>query len=143
MNFLGGRWWLLAFIAVIPAILGSGCSSPEAFDLQGGILVTFSVQGEQYRIFITNEETIDQVYALRDGRSDARIPSGKLLEGQVSYNEPWHWHIDSDDIVMAEITIELCDGLPSHVEADIDYWVNQVRCFCPWSAKLVSIKDYR
>ena len=44
---------------------------------------------------------------------------------------------------MAEITMELCDGLPSHVEEDIDYWVDTVGRFCPWSAKIVKIEDFR
>ncbi len=129
---------LFIFLLLLPS-----CTSPTAPDLEGGILVTFDVHGERYRIFITNTETIDQVFALSSGQSNATIPTGKLLRGRVSYNLPWHWHIDSDDIQMAENTIELCDGLPSHVEADIDYWVDQVGRFCPWSAVLVSIKDYR
>ncbi|MFO7866044.1 MAG: hypothetical protein R6V02_04435 [Candidatus Aminicenantes bacterium] len=133
----------LAFLIVFPAVLFFNCSSPFSPDLEGGILVTFNVLGEQYRIFITNEQTIDQVFALRAGESSAGIPSGKLLRGQVSYNKPWSWHIDSDDIVMAEATIELCDGLPSHVENNLDYWVETVGRFCPWHAELVSIKDYR
>lgn len=40
---------------------------------------------------------------------------------------------------MAEVTIELCDGTPSLVEADLDYWLNAVGRFCPWSAELVSV----
>ena len=133
----------LALAVIFSIIIISACSSPSSPELEGGILATFDVQGERYSIFITNEQTIAQVYALWEGRSDARIPSGKLLEGQVSYNKPWHWHIDSQDIAMAEMTIELCDGIPSFVEANIDYWVNTVGRFCPWSASLVSIKDSR
>lgn len=132
-----------AFILIISALFLLSCSSPESPQLEDGILVTFDVQGERYKIFITNEETIDQVYALQAGESNASIPSGKLFRGQVSYNKPWSWHIDSEDIEMAEFTIELCDGLPSHVEENLDYWVDTVGRFCPWSAELVSIKDYR
>jgi hypothetical protein len=44
---------------------------------------------------------------------------------------------------MAEMTIELCDGLPSYVENDLDYWVDTVGRFCPWQAELTSITDYR
>ena len=133
----------LFYTFIFTALLLTACSSPESPDLEGGILVTFDVQGERYKIFITNEDTIDQVFALSAGESNAGIPSGKLLRGQVDYNEPWSWHIDSEDIVMAEMTIELCSGLPSHVEENLDYWVDTVGRFCPWTAKLVRIKDYR
>ncbi len=39
--------------------------------------------------------------------------------------------------------IELCDGTPSQVEANLDYWVDTVQRFCPWSAKIVRIEDFR
>jgi hypothetical protein len=44
---------------------------------------------------------------------------------------------------MAEMTIELCDGTPSLVEADLDYWLDTVQRFCPWGAKLIQIQDFR
>lgn len=111
--------------------------------LSGGIVATFDVVGEEYSIFITNDETIQQVYAVQRGESQARIPSGRLIKGIEPYNSPWNWHIDSEDIHMAEMTIELCDGTPSQVEANLDYWVNTVQRFCPWSANIVNIQDFR
>ena len=111
--------------------------------LTGGIMVTFDVLGEKYSVFITNGNTIEQVFAVQRGESAAKIPSGKLIEGSVSYNEPWSWHIDPEDIHMAELTIELCDGTPSQVEENLDYWLSAVKRFCPWSATIVRIEDYR
>jgi hypothetical protein len=127
-------------LVFLPAL--AGCSGSE-LSLSGGILVTFDVGAESYSVFVTNEETIEDVFAVRRGESEATIPSGRLVRGLVDYNEPWTWHIDSEDIVMAELTIELCDGLPSHVEDDVDYWVNTVERFCPWSAKIAEIRDFR
>lgn len=143
LKYLQSRRFGFGFIIAVFTLLIAGCTSPASPDLEGGILATFDVQGEEYSIFITNEETIDDVFALEERTSNATIPSGKLLRGQVSYNNPWSWHIDSEDIVMAEMTIELCDGLPSHVEENLDYWVDTVGRFCPWSAELVEIVDYR
>lgn len=111
--------------------------------LSGGILATFDVVGEAYSIFITNKTTIEEVFALQRGESQATIPSGRLVRGGVDYNAPWSWHIDPEDIHMAEITIELCDGTPSQVEADLDYWLSTVQRFCPWGAKLVKVEDLR
>jgi hypothetical protein len=122
--------------------LAIGCSN-SSDGLSGGILVTFDVVGEKYKVFITNEITIEDIYALQRGESQARIPSGLIREGKVWYNEPWSWHIDSDDIHMAESTIEICDGLPSHLENNLIYWLNTVKRFCPWGAKIVDIEDYR
>ena len=111
--------------------------------LSGGVLVTFDVVGDRYSIFITNNNTIEQVFALQRGESEAGIPSGRLVRGPVFYNEPWSWHIDSEDIHMAELTIELCDGTPSQVEENLDYWLQTVQRFCPWSARIVKIEDFR
>ncbi len=111
--------------------------------LSGGILVTFDVEGEEYKIFVENEETIADILAVDSGESQATIPSGKIIGEPVFYNEPWSWHIDPLDIHMAEFTIEVCSGLPSHVEDDLDYWVNTVGRFCPWSAEIVEIRDFR
>jgi len=44
---------------------------------------------------------------------------------------------------MAEITIELCDGIPSQVEENLDYWLNTVQRFRPWSAMIVKIEYFR
>ena len=133
----------LKIAAFLALLLGSTCTTSEAPELRGGVLATFDVQGERFSVFITNEETIDQVSALSKGKSEARIPSGRLLRGQVSYNKPWHWHMDSQDIVMAEVTMELCDGRPSDIENNLDYWIGTVGRFCPWSAQLVALNDFR
>jgi hypothetical protein len=111
--------------------------------LSGGILVTFDVVGEKYSIFVTNKDTIEDIFAVQNGQSQATIPNGTLVHGKVSYNAPWSWHIDSEDLQMAEMTIELSDGTPSQVENDLDYWINTVTRFSPWSAKIVKIQDFR
>lgn len=111
--------------------------------LSGGILVTFDVAGEQYSIFVTNNETIEVVFAVQRGESEATIPNGLIVEGAVFYNQPWSWHIDSEDIHMAEMTIELYDGLPSFVESELEYWLETVHRYAPWSATIKAIEDFR
>lgn len=121
----------------------TGDSDDDA--LQGGVLAMFSVRGEIFRVWITNPASIQQVMDLRDGRSQATIPNGPLLTGpgQASHNAPWSWHLDPEQTQFAESTIEVCDGQPSAVEADLDYWMENVRRYCPWSASLEGIRDYR
>ena len=135
----------LAAAPVLAALLimAGSCSSPTEPDLRDGVLATFDVHGERYSIFITNTQTIEQVVALWNGQATASIPSGRVIRGRVSYNKAWSWHIDSEDVSMADATIELCDGVPSYVEAHLDEWIANVGYFCPWSAELVALKDYR
>lgn len=138
-----------ALVAIIALGSLAGCDS-DANDikdsqLDGGILATFDVSGTEYRIWITNETTIDQVLALQAGTSDANIPNGEILRGpgRTDHNDPWSWHISPENIEMAELTIELCDGNPTFVEENVDYFVNTVGNYCPWSAELVDVEDFR
>lgn len=119
--------------------------TPGAGELAGGILAEFDVSGERFRVWITNEDTIEQVLALRDGTSQASIPNGRILHGagKADHNAPWSWHLDPEDIQMAEATIEVCDGAPHYVEANVDEFVDTVERYCPWGAELVSVEDYR
>ncbi|HUG16901.1 MAG TPA: GerMN domain-containing protein [Thermomicrobiales bacterium] len=118
---------------------------PPPGPLDGGILATFSVSGQQYRIWVTNEETIDAILELQAGGDIGNIPNGLIHHGpgQDNHNAPWSWHIDPEEIVMAEVTMEMCDGTPAHVEDNVDYFVDTVKRYCPWSATLVGVVDYR
>lgn len=120
-------------------------STPTPNPLAGGVLVTFDVDGEVFRVWVTNPATIEQIIALRDGKSQANIPNGAIREGpgQGNHNAPWSWHLDPEEIEMAEMTIELCDGRPTYVEENLAEFVNTVGRYCPWSARLVEVQDYR
>jgi len=130
-------------IAFAGLILSGACKSTTGPDLKGGVLATFSndPHNERWSIFIKNTETIKEVYALQNGQSRAYIPNGLVVKGAVSYNKPWSWHIDSEDIHMAEITAEINDGWPGWVERELENWAG--RYFGPWDCRLVLVKDYR
>ena len=86
-------------------------------------------------------ETIDTALSVFRGESLVRIPIGPLLRG-AAFGNPWDWHLDPDNVRMAELTVELCDGLPSHVQEGLNYWVDEVKFYCPWAAVIVSIEEY-
>ncbi len=116
----------------------------EDLKLKGGVLATFDVVGERFRVWVTNRQTIRDLYALQQGQSTASIPSGRILRGpgRARHNAPYHWHLDPWDIEMAEVAIEVCDATPSYVEENVDEFVENVGRYCPWSAKLVELQDY-
>jgi hypothetical protein len=126
----------LIIIFILPA-----CRSTSG--LERGVLITFDVSGGSYSVLFKNPGAIAEVLAVSRGESHAYIPNGKLIRGQLPYNLPWKWHIDPEDVNMAEITVELYDGLPSDVENDLDYWVDTVKRFAPWNAKITAVQDYR
>lgn len=141
-----------ALMAVMAAVLAvaacgddGGNGGKEPGELSGGILATFTAAGEEFKVWVTNPQTIDDILALRDGTSDATIPNGAIKEGPgvAGHNAPWSWHLDPQDIEMAEMTMELCDGAPGFVEEEVDYFIGTVKRYCPWDATLVDVEDYR
>jgi hypothetical protein len=113
--------------------------------LRGGALATFEVEGERFRAWATNPQTIQDLHELQQGtRSRANIPNGRILRGpgRAGHNAPYHRHLDPQDLTMAEVAIELCDGLPSYVEKDVDEFVNGVGSYCPWAAELVELQNF-
>lgn len=157
-NFLRPTF-LLMVAAGLVSLAAVACSSSEATStppptstplptatpnpLDGGVLAEFEVSGETFHLWTDSTVLIDQLRALENGESTASIPNGELLDGpgQGDHNAPWSWHLDPDTTRMADVTIEVCDGRPSFVEEDQDYWLNTVERFCPWNAELVSLED--
>lgn len=129
-----------ALLAV--TLLGGGCGGPDG----GGtaslppaaddpVIVTFEVAGaERFRTLLTHAEDIAIVRRLLAGEDAPGIPNGRVVR-QPGVNTGWSWSLDPDDIEFADLTIEVCDGLPSDVE---DGLVTSDR-YCPWSALVVAV----
>jgi hypothetical protein len=101
-----------------------------------GVVVTFRVVEEQFRLLVTDADQIEHVRELLAGGEEGRIPNGVIVRGETGVNEGWSWHIDPDSLEFADMTIEVCDGLPSHVE---DGTLTSDR-YCPWSARVIDVQ---
>jgi len=134
----------LAVSLVAAAVLSvAGCAEDTVRDVGDTTLeATFRVEDETFKVRVTNPETIEDLVDVWQRVSAATIPNGVLRSGpgEGNHNEPWSWHLDPEDVEMAEVTIEVCSGRPSDVEADLNYWLNDVGRFCPWSAELILLK---
>lgn len=117
---------------------GSPTAPPSAAPSPVGVVVTVDAGGETYRILLTEPDDIATARALLAGTATANIPNGKVVRGAPGVNTGYSWHIDPNDIEWAEVTMELCDGKPSDVEANT---ISGDR-FCPWSAEVKSVEDY-
>lgn len=136
---------LLPFAALLIVASCSQQATPTPAGLAGGVLAAFEVEGMRFHVWVTNATTIQQILDLQAGKSEATIPNGRILRGpgQASHNAPWSWHLDPEDIEMAEVTMELCDGTPAFVEESLSDFVDNIKRYCPWGARLVAVKDYR
>jgi len=124
----------LLIVLLVPAC---GSSNEEGADGDGAV-VTFVVAGsEQYRIQITDAADIEIARNLLNGNEDPKIPNGLVVRDDPGVNEGYSWHIDPASFEFADMTTEVCDGLPSDVEDEIitsDY-------YCPWAAEVVAIEE--
>lgn len=127
----------------VPASVGPS-PTPTALASEGadtGVVVTFRVAGaEEYRILLTDPADITIAEQLRAGEEAPRIPNGVIVrDGDGGVNTGYSWHIDPASVEFAEVTIEVCDGLPSYVEEGS---LTGDR-FCPWSAEVIDIQPAR
>ena len=124
--------------------VGRNCETDGRVALRGGALATFAVVGERFRAWVTAPTTIWELRELATRRSLANIPSGTLRRGsgRAGHNGPFSWHLDPRDTVQAEAAIEVCDATPSYVEDNRDEFVEVVRGYCPWGARLVELRNY-
>lgn len=100
-------------------------------------LYRVEVGDESFHVLLSDPAVIAGVEArLADGTWDG-IVTGELARGDGGFNAPWSWHLLPETVVIADATIELCDGEPSMVEDDLDYWVDTVERFCPWGGQVV------
>lgn len=117
----------LAVVALLSACAPASSSNPIA---------TFEVAGsETYKIELATPELVKHAEDLLAGKTVAAIPLGTVVRDSPGVNKPWSWHIDPSTLEFADMTIEVCDGLPSYVE---DKTVTSDQ-FCPWSAKVIAI----
>jgi len=125
---------LTSFLVACGDDSGGSDSAPRA-------IATFQVteeHGETYKIELITDELIENARRLLDGDEAPSIPVGVVVRDDPSgINAPWTWHIDPQTVEFADVTTEVCDGLPSDVEKDII----TSPLYCPWAAKLTALEE--
>jgi hypothetical protein len=123
--------------ALMLASLAAAAGCDESLTGPSGVaVVTFQVVDEQFRVRLTTADQLRAAQAAQAG-GRARIPVGRIVSG-TDVNTGWSWHLE--DVSFAEATIEVCDGLPSHVERAGGPAFAQ-GTYCPWSARIIAVQE--
>jgi hypothetical protein len=123
---------LMLLAASLPAVATISCSdSPTAPSAPA--VATFQVGSESFRVLLKTDSQIRSAEIARAG-GQARIPIGRIVAG-TEVNVGWTWHLE--DVTFVDVTIELCDGIPSEVERAGTAFGNGQ--YCPWSARVTNI----
>jgi hypothetical protein len=122
-------------VATALAVVACGSGGQPSGSQSDPIVVTFEVVDQRYKVLLTDPADIDSARRLLAGEDVPSIPNGRVVR-ETGVNEGYSWSIDPTDIEFAEVTIEVCDGLPSDVEMGV---VSGDR-YCPWSAVVVGVE---
>jgi len=128
-----------AFVVGLLVLAGCGDDGPDSSDDSsdgGPVVATIQVVDEQDTIELATPELIERARRLLAGEEVASIPLGTVGRDDAGVNEPWSWHIDPATLEFADMTIEVCDGLPSFVE-DGTATSDQ---YCPWPAEVIAVE---
>lgn len=129
---------LLAAVALV------ACSSPEPPAAPKTVRFLFGLEGET-----TGAENFIAATAvpavIAQCRAELQKPparrtlhiNGPIARESGGRNLNWHWTHQPDGWRLAEMSIEVCDGRPSMVEADLAYWVDKLGRFCPWHSRVL------
>jgi hypothetical protein len=126
------RHLLLAFLPV-SALSCGGSGGADVATVTFAFRIHGADASEEFRFRTSSNDLIAKARA-QLGLPQAQrtlFPAGRIAGGNGGYNMNWSWHFTDLDLV--ENAIELCDGRPSLVEADLTYWVSTVGRFCPWA----------
>ena len=127
-----GRRVPVAILAILLSACGSDVETARPLPAQEFVI---EVSGERFRVRTTNPATASALDQRRRSGT-LGVVLGRLVRGDGGFNGPWNWHLDPGSIEVPDAAIELCDGRPSMVQADLDYWVDTVQSYCPWEARV-------
>lgn len=131
---------LAAVVLLLISLTACSESEPE---LDGALFTVRACEGseglptgETFRVLIRDPDTIEEAERLMES-DDSGVVNAPLLRGDGGFNTPWSWHMDPDSVTFADFTVEVCDGCPHMIEDDLDYWIDTVGRYCPWSTELI------
>ena len=127
----------LSIIAIIIVIISLTLLYYSQTSKPRPMYFTVQVIDETFVIYVTDFETVKLALESLNGKN-SKIPFGDLAAGDGGFNNPWSWHMVPDTVRMVDFSIEIYSGKPSFVEEELDYWLNTLGSFSPWSGKIIS-----
>jgi hypothetical protein len=120
---------------VLPLLIPA-CKSENPIQGPNGQYFTVQVENEQFTMYVTDPATIQAALENFQGKNN-KFPIGQVAVGNGSINEPWNWHYIPETIRMTEVSVEVCDGKPSYVNAHLNDFL--AAGYCPWAGKIIKV----
>jgi len=116
-------------------LLLAGCSA-EPDGAAEAVFVIQACEDQQFRVLTRDSDVIAEAEGLV-GEGEERIVNGELRRGDGGFNMPYAWHLDPETVEFTDAATEVCDGCPERIGENLDYWVDTVGRFCPFSTEVV------
>ncbi|HYX33882.1 MAG TPA: hypothetical protein VE954_12270 [Oligoflexus sp.] len=104
-----------------------------------GAMIQFDIVGEDFWVYTTSAAAIAEAHGLL-ASGKLKVPLMMLADG-ASCSGLWTFHAVPDSLTFADVTIELCDGRPSYVEENKKEWLQKVKNYCPWNARVIGVYE--
>jgi hypothetical protein len=127
----------IAGALAVPVVSASAeeTGGPNVFEPVTPVVATFAVAVEQFKVKFTKPDDINKARLVLAGQADPiPHPIGTIVYGSADVNTGYSWHLDP--VGWAELSTEVCDGLPSYVER---HAISGTQ-YCPWDAKLTALQ---
>jgi len=118
----------------------AGGAGERCADRTGGALIEFDIVDETIEVWIENDDFVAEAQRLL-AAGETRVPVFNALVDGRDCDDQWSWHPDPNDVEFADLTIELCDGVPSYIEENKQEWFDTVGSWCPWSAVVTAVDE--
>ena len=134
---------LCAFLTIGLVFLLVNCADQNDFhDVKEEVRFLFGMRVDttgvdEDFVAVTADETV-----IATARSELQLPAserilhihGTIGLGGGGHNLQWDWHFLPGQWNLVEESIEICDGVPSAVQASIGTWRDTVASFCPFTS---------
>lgn len=132
---------IILFVSLVLTL--SSCSNNTSSDPEETATFEFVTTGDEHFFAQTsNPEVIEKArQQLSLPQEERNLFINGEIERGTEQNNGWSWHFVPGEWDLVETSIEVCDGRPSAVEEDLDYWVDDVGRFCPWSSYVMREVD--
>ena len=122
-------------LLVLIALVALAACNDDATQPNDAPQFVIEAAGQEFVVMIENESVAAQARQLIGSNQSINL-NGEIARGHGGFNNGYSWHLKPNTVEFAEITMEVCDGEPSFVEENVDYFVDTVKRYCPWGIKV-------
>lgn len=122
-------------------------TSPSLPD--GGAVVTFAFEAssDMLDVLVLDEPTIEAALQRVATGVGPRMPVGPIRRG-AGIDPDYPFHFVPEDLRLADLATEVCDGRPMQTEAEVDDFIElstgdrnaASATWCPWGARPVAVR---